>query len=96
MRARFYRSSFDLSPALFLYFPPLGCGCFYHVVEEVDGPVEGLADAGDVLEPLGATAVLADLIDGKAGGGDGEARQHAQAHQDVKDPLNAVGKKWDN
>lgn len=72
-----------------------GRGSFYHVVEEVDGPVEGLADAGNVLEPLGAAVVLADLVDGEAGGGDGEARQHAQAHQDVEDPLDAAGRKWD-
>lgn len=65
----------------------------YHVVEEVDGPVEGLANAGDMLEPLGAAVVLVDLVDGEAGRGDGEARQHAHAHQDVEDPLDAAGRK---
>lgn len=99
MRIRFYswyRYRSSLSSAIFLYFTPLDEGKFYHVIEEVDGPVEGLADAGNVLEPLGATVVLIDLVDGEAGGGDGEARQHAHAHQDVKDPFDAAGRKWDH
>lgn len=95
MRVRFYRSSFVPKPGHIFIFYSSGCGSFYHVVEEVDGPIEGLADAGNVLESLGATVVLVDLVDGEAGGGDGEARQHAQAHQDVEDPLDAAGRKWD-
>lgn len=40
---------------------------FYHVIKEVNSPVEGLTDASYVLEPLGAAVVLVHFIDGKAG-----------------------------
>lgn len=49
-----------------------------------------------MLEPLGAAVVLGNLVEGEAGGGDGVARQHAQAHQNVEDPLDAVRRKRDN
>lgn len=65
----------------------------YHVIEEVDGPVEGLADACDVLQPLGATVVLTDFVDGETCSGDGVTRQHAHSHKDVEHSLNTAGRK---
>lgn len=65
----------------------------YHVVKEVHSPVEGLADACDVLEPLGAAVELADFIDGKAGGCDRKTCQHTHNHQDLEESLNTARRK---
>lgn len=62
----------------------------YHVIKEVDGPIEGLANACDVLEPLGSAVVLTDFIDGKAGRCDGVPCQHAYSHEDLEQSLDAV------
>lgn len=62
----------------------------YHVIKEVDCPIEGLANACDVLEPLGSAVVLTDFIDGKAGSCDGVPCQHAYSHEDLKQSLDAV------
>lgn len=62
----------------------------YHVINEVHGPIEGFADACDVLEPFGPAAVLTDFIDGKAGSCDGVACQHAYSHEDLQHSLDTV------
>lgn len=68
----------------------------YHVVKEVNGPVEGLADARDVLQPLGAAVLLADDVDGEAGCCDGVACDHTYGHEDLEDGHGAVKTKWDH
>ena len=66
-------------------------GC-YHVVKEVHSPVEGLTDASDVLQPLGATVVLADFIDGEAGRRDGVTCHHTYSHEELEHSLDTVRK----
>lgn len=68
--------------------------CCYHVIEEVDRPVERLTDACDVLKPLETTVVLIDDIAGKASCGDGITSQHTHGHQDLKHSLHAVREKY--
>lgn len=62
----------------------------YHVIKEVDCPIEGLANACDVLEPLGSAVVLTDFIDGKAGSCDGVPCQHTYSHEDLEQSLDAA------
>lgn len=62
----------------------------YHVVKEVHCPVEGLANACDVLEPFGPADVLTDFIDGKAGSCDWVACQHTYSHKDLEHSLDAA------
>lgn len=64
----------------------------YHVIKEVHSPVEGLADARDVLQPLGAAVVLADFIDGEAGRRNGVTRHHTYSHQELEHSLDAARK----
>lgn len=68
----------------------------YHVIKEVNSPVEGLTDAGDVLEPLGTAVVLVDFINGKAGHCDGITRQHTDRHEELEHSLDAVEKQGDH
>lgn len=65
----------------------------YHVIKEVHCPIEGLTDAGDVLEPLGAAVVLIDFVDGKAGCCNWKSCQYTHGYQDVEHSLNTAKKK---
>lgn len=65
----------------------------YHVIKEVHSPVERLADASDVLEPLGPAVVLVDFVDGKAGCRDRKTRQHTHSHKDLEHSLDTVKNK---
>lgn len=75
-----------------IYYPTVGWS--YHVVEEVDNPVDRLADASDVLEHLGSALVLVDFIDGETGCGYWVADHHTHRNEDLKHSLYAVGRQY--
>lgn len=55
----------------------------YHIIEEVDDPVERFTDARDLLESLGACVMFLNLIDDKAGRHDGVASENTESNQDA-------------